>query len=99
MRNAMAWSLLILVFLIAGEGFNLFRVHIVGWLAYGRPGDAILTVVGLLIAFLATAFLGGFIYYRDKKRGKLKREGWLGRPVQKNRNPRVRSKNSANEQG
>lgn len=83
MKNILAWCVLLIVFLVAGEGLNLFRIHIISWVAYGRAIDAILTIVGLVIAFLGTAFLGGFVYYRDKKRGKLKREGWRGRPIQK----------------
>jgi len=87
MRNLMAWAILVGVFLIAGEGFNLFRVYIEKWLAYGRVSDAFVSLAGLVLGFLATAFLGGFIYFRDKKRGKLKREGWRGRPIPKK--PRV----------
>lgn len=85
MKNLFAWSVLLVVFLIAGEGLNLFRLFIVRWLAYGHWLDAAGMVMGLALAFLATAFLGGFVYYRDKKRGKLKREGWLGRPVKNNK--------------
>lgn len=85
LRNLLAWTVLILVFLVAGEGLNLFRVHVVAFLADGRTVDGIISVLGLLIAFLGTAFLGGYVYYRDKKRGKLKREGWRGRVVQKKR--------------
>lgn len=81
MRGLVAWTILIGVFLVAGEGLNLFRIAIVQWLAYGRLTDALTMVVGIFIFVVATMFLGGFIYYRDKKRGKLKREGWLGRPV------------------
>lgn len=77
------WSLLILVFLGAGEGLNLFRIYIIDWLADGKAIDAIIALLGLLLAFACTLFLGGFVYYRDKKRGKLKREGWRGRPVRK----------------
>jgi len=83
LRNLFAWCVLIGVFLCAGEGLNLFRVHIVDWLAYGRATDGLVSLVGLLIGFLGTAFLGGYVYYRDKKRGKLKREGWRGRPVKR----------------
>lgn len=81
MRNLVAWCALLCVFLIAGEGINLFRNHIGEWLAYGHLNDAVWTLGGLVIAFFATAFLGGYVYHRDKKRGKLKREGWRGRPV------------------
>lgn len=81
LRNLYAWCVLIAVFLFAGEGLNLFRIHIVDWLAYGRAGDGLVSIAGLVMALLGTAFLGGYVYYRDKKRGKLKREGWRGRPV------------------
>jgi Protein of unknown function (DUF2627) len=81
LRNLTAWTVLLVVFLIAGEGLNLFRVHIVAWLAYGHPIDGVITLIGLILALLATSFLGGYVYYRDKKRGKLKREGWRGRPT------------------
>ncbi|KPV43504.1 DUF2627 family protein [Alicyclobacillus ferrooxydans] len=81
MRNLIAWVILLVVFVIAGEGLNLFRIHIVDWLAYGHVTDGIISILGLILAFLGTAFLGGYVYYRDKKRGKLKREGWRGRPV------------------
>jgi hypothetical protein len=90
LRNLIAWVVLLAVFLIAGEGLNLFRIHVVVWLAYGRAADGVIAVLGLILAFLATAFLGGYIYYRDQKRGKLKREGWRGRPVSRKRLPRQR---------
>ncbi|MCL6445973.1 MAG: DUF2627 domain-containing protein [Alicyclobacillus sp.] len=83
MRNLLAWGILTAVFLLAGEGLNLFRVHIIAWLAYGRWQDAAWTGFGFVLAFLGTAFLGGFVYHRDRKRGKLKREGWRGRPVKR----------------
>ncbi len=83
MRNLSAWAILVAVFLIAGEGLNIFRVEVECWLAYGHSIDGLSAIAGLCLAFLATAWLGGFVYYRDKKRGKLKREGWLGRPVQR----------------
>lgn len=83
MRGWAAWSILLAMFLLAGEGLNLFRTHIERWLAYGQWVDAAISLLGLVIAFIGTAFLAGFVYYRDKKRGKLKREGWLGRPIQR----------------
>lgn len=89
MRNLMAWSLLLAIFLLAGEGLNLFRIHINEWLAFGNFGDAIWAVAGLAIACLGTAFLGGFVYHRDKKRGKLKREGWRGRPIERQEKERI----------
>lgn len=83
MRNLTAWLILIAVFLLAGEGLNIFRIEIERWLAFGHLADGFGALAGLLLAFAATAWLGGFVYHRDKKRGKLKREGWLGRPVKR----------------
>jgi ABC-type Fe3+-siderophore transport system permease subunit len=83
MRKLLAWSVLIAVFLAAGEGLNLFRIYLFEWFRTGRLTDALMTLLGLVIAFLCTAFLGGFVYYRDQKRGKIKREGWRGRPVRR----------------
>lgn len=83
MQPVVAWTVLMAVFLLAGEGLNLFRIHIEKWLAYGRLVDILICLLGLLLAFLGTAFLAGFVYFRDKKRGKLKREGWLGRRIEK----------------
>jgi ABC-type Fe3+-siderophore transport system permease subunit len=80
MRNLLAWGVLLAVFLAAGEGINLFRIYIFEWFRTGRAQDALMTLLGLAIASACTAFLGGFVYYRDKKRGKVKREGWRGRP-------------------
>lgn len=79
------WGLLLAVFVGAGEGLNLFRVYIVNWLADGKLSDGVVALLGLLLAFGCTAFLVGFVYYRDKKRGKLKREGWRGRPIKRQR--------------
>lgn len=87
MGYLVGWGLLILVFLGAGEGLNLFRIYSIDWLATGRALNGIFALLGLVLAFFCTVFLGGFVYYRDKKRGKLKREGWLGRPVRKPSRP------------
>ncbi|CAM3792168.1 DUF2627 family protein [Alicyclobacillus pomorum] len=87
MRNLVAWGILIGVFFVAGEGLNLFRTHIEWYLASGSVSDVVWAAFGLLLGLAATAFLGGYIYHRDKKRGKLKREGWRGRPVPKRHRP------------
>jgi hypothetical protein len=80
-----AWAILSAVFLAAGEGLNLFRSHLEAWLAYGHMADVAWMAAGLLIAFVCTAFLGGFIYYRDRKHGKIRREGWRRQPVRRTR--------------
>jgi hypothetical protein len=74
-----AWGILTVAFLLAGEGLNLVRTHLELWLAYGHPEDIAWMGVGLAMAVAFSAFLGGFVIYRDKKRGKIRREGWRGR--------------------
>ncbi len=81
LRSLAAWMILLVVFLLAGEGFNLFRVHAELWLAFGQPRDAWWAVFGVLLGLGATAWLGGFIYYRDKKRGKLGKRARRSRPT------------------
>lgn len=88
MRNLSAWSVLAVVFLLAGEGFNLFRIHIESWLAYGHWQDGGVALLGLLLGFGGTAWLGGFIYYRDKKHNKITREGWRKQPLKRMGPPR-----------
>ncbi|GGI95670.1 hypothetical protein GCM10010885_01680 [Alicyclobacillus cellulosilyticus] len=70
-----AWGVLIGVFLLAGEGINLVRLGVENWLAYGRFRDAAQAILGLVLAGACTAFLGGFIYHRDQKRGRIRRRG------------------------
>jgi len=88
MRSLLAWLILLAVFALAGEGFNLFRVYIWVWFENGRLVDLALCLLGLVIGFLGIAFLGGYVYYRDKKRGKVTKEGWRGRPVRRVPRPR-----------
>lgn len=76
MRALISWAILITVFFIAGEGINLLRIGLFNVLA-GVPSQLWRFVLGILLAGCGTAFLGGFIYYRAKKRGQLKRPGWM----------------------
>lgn len=93
MKGIIAWTVLLGFFILAGEGLNILRLNLEDYLAYGNPWDILWGILGLGLAFLCTAFLGGFVYFRDKKRGKLKREGWLGRPIQRQRVKRDLPKN------
>lgn len=70
MQGAVSWLVLIFIFMIAGGGINLVRLGI----QYEHLWEVVL---GIIIAALAITYLGGFIYYRDKKRGRVKRPDWL----------------------
>ena len=66
MKGATAWLVLLVILLIAGGGVSLIRFG----LFHGKWWAIAL---GALLTMLGTAYLGGFIYYRDKKRGRIKR--------------------------
>lgn len=85
MARLVAWAVLLAAFLMAGEGLNLLRIHLEAWLAYGHSVDALWMALGLVMFLVFTAFLGGFVIYRDTKRGKIRREGWRGRPARQRR--------------
>ena len=63
-----AWSVLIAVFLLAGEGINLIRIYFLSYVAYGATYDLVVSILGLLLTLLCVAFLAGFVYSRDKRR-------------------------------
>ncbi len=65
-KTIASWLVLFIILLIAGGGISLIRYGIFAgaWWAIG---------LGIVIAVLATSYLGGFIYYRDKKNGRVKR--------------------------
>lgn len=75
MRSWLPWLILIGIFLCAGEGINLLRIGTLD-AAAGEPGQWWRFTAGLLMTVLGTAYLGGFIYYRDKKRGRVKTRNW-----------------------
>lgn len=68
MKWLAAWSVLIAVFLGAGEGINLIRIYFLSYVAYGKFPDLIISILGLSLTLLCVAFLAGFVYSRDKRR-------------------------------
>lgn len=74
-RWLLPWMILIAMVLVAGYGVNLIRVGLFAALN-GSPHAAWILIAGVLLMLVGTTFLGGFIYYRDKKRGRLKRPDW-----------------------
>jgi hypothetical protein len=74
--KAIVWTILIGVFLLSGYGLNLIRVAIVDKMA---DPDAVIwwrVLLGAILMAGGISFLGGFIYHRDKKRGKIKPPAW-----------------------
>ncbi len=73
MRRLSSWLILAGIFLFACEGLNLIRTNLEYWIAYGRLANMLICILGLCMTLIGTAFLGGFVYFRDKKRNRLKK--------------------------
>lgn len=69
------WMLLAGLVVLAAGGLNLIRIGLLNQMA-GVPGQWWRFALGGTMALAATSYLGGFIHYRDKKRGRAKRSGW-----------------------
>ncbi|MCX7569166.1 DUF2627 family protein [Tumebacillus sp. DT12] len=76
MAKVFVWALLLGVFLLSGYGLNLIRIALVDKLA--DPGTVIWwrVLIGGVLMTGGIAFLGGLVFYRDKKRNKIKRPDW-----------------------
>lgn len=72
MRTWLPWLILIAIFLMAGGGINLIRIGTLNAFA-GLPDQWWRIALGAVMTTLGTAYLGGFIYYRDKKRGRVRK--------------------------
>jgi hypothetical protein len=79
MARILSWSILIAIFLTAGYGLNLLREAMMDKL--GNPHAVIgwRVLIGFLLLGGGVSYLAGFIYYRDKKQGKVKKPDWTGR--------------------
>jgi hypothetical protein len=86
MLRLISWSILIVIFLIAGYGLNLIRVAVMENLA--DPSVVIWwrVLIGSVMMLGGLFFLGGFIYYRDKKRGMVKKPAWKQQQEQQGNN-------------
>lgn len=76
MQRLVSWLILIFVFLLAGYGLNLIRAAVMEKIA--DPATAVWwrLLAGSILMFGGLFFLGGFIYYRDKKRGMVRKPAW-----------------------
>ena len=76
MGKVIVWALLLGVFLLSGYGLNLIRIALVDKLA--DPSTVIWwrVLIGGVLMTGGIAFLGGLVFYRDKKRNKVRPPAW-----------------------
>lgn len=74
--KVIVWAILLGVFIFSGYGLNLIRIAIVDKMA--DPSTVIWwkVLLGGVMMTGGLLFLGGFVYYRDKKRGKVRPPAW-----------------------
>jgi hypothetical protein len=77
LTRIIVWIILIGIFLLAGEGFNLLRLAIMQKLADPQSSIWLQASIGTVLMFGGIGFLGGLIYYRDQKRGRVKKPDWM----------------------
>ncbi|GIM48317.1 hypothetical protein DNHGIG_38660 [Collibacillus ludicampi] len=77
MARIMSWSILTAIFLIAGYGLNLLRDALMDKLSDPQTVIWWRVLLGFLLMSSGISYLGGFIYYRDKKRGNVKKPAWV----------------------
>lgn len=77
MIRLMSWSILIGIFLVSGFGLNLIRIAVMDKAA--DPSVVIWwrVLIGLVLMLGGLSFLGGFVYHREKKRGKVGKPAWM----------------------
>ena len=82
MAKVIAWAFLVGIFVLSGYGLNLIRIAIVDKMA--NPDVVIWwrVLIGAVLMTGGIAFLGGFVFYRDKKRNKIKPPEWKTKPAE-----------------
>lgn len=78
MARILSWGILLAIFLISGYGLNMLRVAFMDQLSDPNIIIGWRVLIGFLLFGGSVSYLGGFIYYRDKKRGKVKKTIWKG---------------------
>ncbi len=77
MMRLVSWGLLVGIFLISGYGLNMIRVAVTEQVT--DPSAVIWwrVLIGLVLSLGGFSFLGGFVYHREKKRGKVGKPAWM----------------------
>ncbi|MGZ4107917.1 MAG: DUF2627 family protein [Tumebacillaceae bacterium] len=76
MGKFIVWAILLGIFVVSGYGLNLIRVAVVDKLADPSVVIWYKVLIGSILMVGGLSFLGGFVYYRDKKRGKVRPPAW-----------------------
>ncbi|HEU4964856.1 MAG TPA: DUF2627 family protein [Bacilli bacterium] len=74
--KVIVWGILIGMFLLSGYGLNLIRIAIVDKMAHPEAVIWWKVLIGAVLMAGGLGFLGGLVYYRDKKRGKVGKPAW-----------------------
>ncbi|BCJ85856.1 DUF2627 family protein [Effusibacillus dendaii] len=85
MLRLISWLILIGIFLLAGYGLNLIRVAVMDKIA--DPSAIIWwrVLIGSFLMVGGLSFLGGFLFYRDKKQGRVRKPVWKIKKEQEKR--------------
>lgn len=71
MGRFIALMILIIPIIIAGYGIKLMRDTIFQLLNSPYPNLSLQFLIGFLLFLAGLSFIGGFIFYRDRKNGKI----------------------------
>ncbi|MDT8862544.1 DUF2627 domain-containing protein [Alkalihalobacillus sp. MEB130] len=71
MGRFIALMILVIPGVIAGYGIKLMRDTIFQIVNSPFPNLSLQFLIGLLLFFAGLSFIGGFIFYRDRKNGKI----------------------------
>lgn len=76
MAKFVVWVILVGIFLLSAFGLNIIRVAIVDKLAHPDLVIWWRVLIGFVLMTGGLGFLGGFVFYRDKKQGKVRPPAW-----------------------
>ncbi|WP_017727032.1 DUF2627 domain-containing protein [Halalkalibacterium ligniniphilum] len=71
MARFVALMVLVIPAIIAGYGIKLMRDTIFQILLFPYPSLALQFIAGIIFFLAGFSFIGGFIFYRDRKNGKI----------------------------
>lgn len=76
MGRFIVWLILIGIFVLSGFGLNLIRIAIVDKIANPETVIWWKVLIGSVLMVGGLSFLGGFVFYRDRKQGKVRPPAW-----------------------
>ncbi|MBL0387521.1 DUF2627 family protein [Tumebacillus sp. ITR2] len=76
MGRFIVWVILIGIFVLSGYGLNLIRIAIVDKIANPEIVIWWKVLIGSVLMVGGLSFLGGFVFYRDRKQNKVRPPAW-----------------------